>query len=300
MISGFSIIIDNDILYCSNDEKYTSFEIILFIEKLIRSINPKSMWRLDSILLDNPNGKSEIILIKHIENQEGENIFYCVLGDFDAKSPEAFKLLNEFYGKVESTYNLGKNLRETLENPMNNEMLDVSVDFLKLKYEKIIGKRSINNFFGVNGDYNRIMYCGVSNQGLPIISRLYDENMLINLSREANDSNIDLFTSNLSAKLATIAMNTIIRTNRYIKEIHIKNMEDKINNIFILYGYIGEYSLDFIGSGKFELIKNLFENLKEEISEESVLKEEFMGDLAPYKHLRDYLDETVKKLKIEK
>ncbi|MEJ2278615.1 MAG: hypothetical protein P8Y70_12825 [Candidatus Lokiarchaeota archaeon] len=267
MISGFSIILDNDIIYCSNEKTYTSFEIILFIEKLIRSINPKSVWRLDSILLENPQGQLERILIKHIINNN-ENIFYCILGDFEADSPGAFKMLNEFYGKVESAYSSGSTLKEVFNNSMKKDMINVATEFIKLKYEKIIGKGSVSKFFGVNGDLNQIMYCGISNQGLPIISQLYDEEMLINLSREANDSNIELFTSNLSAKLATITMNTIIRTNRYIKEIHIKNMEDTINNIFILYGYMDGYSLDFIASGKFEVIKNLFEELRDKISKE--------------------------------
>ena len=296
MISGFSIIVEDNIVYCSNEQKYTSFEIILFIERLIRSINPRSMWRLDSILLQIPDGRNERIIIKHVINEKGENIFYSILGDFDANAPEAFKMLNEFYGKVESNLNSEGNLREILKKPMKKEMIDVAIDFLILKYEKLIGKRSISKFFGVNGDYNRIMYCGISNQGLPIISRLYDEKMLINLSRKANDNNIELFTSNLSAKLATIAMNTIIRTNRFIKEIHIKNMEDTINNIFILYGYIDGYSLDFIASGKFKIIKELFEQLKGQISNEPVLRQDFMGDLAPYKHLKDYLDQLINQL----
>ncbi|MBD3228964.1 MAG: hypothetical protein GF329_12315, partial [Candidatus Lokiarchaeota archaeon] len=116
MISGFAIIIENNIVYCSNEQKYTSFEIILFIEKLITSINPSGIWRLDSILLQIPDGRNERIIIKHKVNENGQNIFYAILGDFDANAPEAFKMLNEFYGKVESTLSTDGDIKEVIRN----------------------------------------------------------------------------------------------------------------------------------------------------------------------------------------
>ena len=51
MINGFTIILEEDILYCSNQKKYNSFEVILFLEKLLRSINPRNTWRLKKICL---------------------------------------------------------------------------------------------------------------------------------------------------------------------------------------------------------------------------------------------------------
>ena len=35
MITGFSIILDGNVIYCSNEDKCSLFETILYIEKLI-------------------------------------------------------------------------------------------------------------------------------------------------------------------------------------------------------------------------------------------------------------------------
>ncbi len=69
MITGFTIILEDDILYCSDDLKYNAFEIVLFVEKLISSVNPRNTWRLRKICLKNqksgrgikdPKGKGNI------------------------------------------------------------------------------------------------------------------------------------------------------------------------------------------------------------------------------------------------
>ena len=49
-------------------------------------------------------------------------------------------------------------------------------------------------------------------------------------------------------------------------------------------------TFDFIASGDFLRIKNIFKQLVDEISKEVVFHEEFLGDLKPYKHLQQYLD----------
>ena len=41
MISAFSIIFEDKILYCSKKKKYRAFEVLLFVDKLLKSINPK-------------------------------------------------------------------------------------------------------------------------------------------------------------------------------------------------------------------------------------------------------------------
>ncbi|MFX1481236.1 MAG: hypothetical protein ACFFCI_24410, partial [Promethearchaeota archaeon] len=66
MISGFTIILEDDILYCSNAKKYSAFEIVLFVEKLLRSINPKNTWRLKKICLKDKKYGRERIVVKHI------------------------------------------------------------------------------------------------------------------------------------------------------------------------------------------------------------------------------------------
>ncbi|MFX0048784.1 MAG: hypothetical protein ACFE8G_11555, partial [Candidatus Hermodarchaeota archaeon] len=137
----------------------------------------------------------------------------------------------------------------------------------------------------------KVIYCGISTQGLPIISQLYDKTLLNNFHREITDENVELLTSSISAKLATIIMNTQIRAKTNIKEVHFNDLGDHDCKKVIFCSPINDYSLDFIASGDFIKIKEIFKQLEEYISREQILRDEFVGDLKPFRYLKTQLDE---------
>ncbi|TXT58076.1 MAG: hypothetical protein BAJALOKI2v1_450019 [Promethearchaeota archaeon] len=296
MIDGFAIILEEKILYVSNQDHYSSFEIILFVEKLISSINPDNIWHLNNIFLEDPDGNKERIAIKHVITENNQNLFYCVIGDFDVTSNETFEMLDDFCAKVESSYNSISLLKQASQKSMFKDMIDLTVDYINFKYKNVLKKKpQFTN--GIGKKLNKVLYAGISNQGLPIISRLYDTSLLFNNHSNLSEEDIELFTSDLSAKLATITMNAIIRTNKVIKEIHLTDLKDNNKNVIILYGYINGYSLDFIASGDFRKIEDVFQELTARVSQEPILHEEFAGDLKPYKHLKNYLDNLIEEIK---
>ncbi len=296
MITGFSIILDEEVIYCSNEDKYSLFETILFIEKLIHSINPNHIWRLNSIFFED-NGTNEGIIIEHVITDENRNIFYCISGDFDIESEETQNMITEYHERIEASYSSIKLLEKASENSMLHDMISLTIEYIRLKYNDDIKIENSNESLEdqdlnlENG--NKILYCGISNQGLPIISKLYNIGFIDTLKEESNEERIEVFSSKLSAKLATIAMNTLIRAQTNIKEIHIKDLREELENIVILYGYIHGYSLDFVATGNLNQINNVFIKLKDKISKETVLSEDFGGDLKPYKHLKKYLDNLI-------
>ncbi len=293
MITGYGIILEDDILYCSNENTYNSFEIVLFVEKLISSINPNRTWRLSNIYLKGFRMGKERMIIKHIFTENNQNLFYCINGDFSATSEVAYKMLEEFYDKITNYYKTTDLLVQASKKPIFTEIIETATDYLWDKYEPLLETELNNESNGTNGN-SKILYCGISVQGLPIISKLFDKNMLKFLNKEITDENVELYNSNLSGKLATIAMNTVIRAKTSIREIHIDDMDDKLNKKIILYDEINKYSLDFFAMGDFRRIKNSFNKLKDKIANEKILSEEFSGDLKPYRYLQSYLDEIVK------
>ena len=288
MITGYGLILEDDILYCSNEEKYSIFEIILFVEKLLRSFNPKQTWRLNHVYLRSVNKERERILIRHFLTKAKKNLFILVCGSFKESSQEIRNLLLEFSEKVKVYYNTGDILNNASKKPIFNEIIKIIIDFLGEKYEPLLDKEEMKAEVD-HGTTNTILYGGISTQGLPIITRLFDPTLLNNLDKEINDENIDLFNSNLSGQLATIEMNTFIRTGKYnIKEIHIADLEDKKNKKVILYENIGSYSLAIFASGNFFEIKDIMKLLKIQVSKEEILKQEFSGDLKPFRYLEKY------------
>ncbi|MFX1312991.1 MAG: hypothetical protein ACFFHD_10300 [Promethearchaeota archaeon] len=288
MISGFTIILEDKILYCSDENKYNAFEIVLFVEKFLHSINPKNTWRLKKISLKDEKIGREKILIEHIITDLNQNLFFCILGNFDTASKEAFKMLDEFSKQVNIQFKNFTELKYASGESTFEEIISLITNYLEDKYtepleEEIIYTNKDNNII------NKILYAGISSQGLPIISQLYDINLLKNLEQERTYENVELFSSDLSAKLATISMNTQIRAKTKIKEIHLYDIEEEESKKIILFGNIHRYSLDFIASGDFYNIKNVFKRLKDKMTMDPVFHQEFTGDLRPFKHLKQLL-----------
>lgn len=293
MINGFTIILEEDILYCSNQKKYNSFEVILFLEKLLRSINPRNTWRLKKICLKDGKVGRERIIVKHIVTKKYQNLFFCVIGNFDVGSNETFKIVNEFSKQVNKYFkNLAK-LKRASEEPTFNDVITLIINYLEDKYTEPLEEEIIFDE-DENDVKNNILYAGISSQGLPIISQLFDTNLLMNLVKENTNENIELFTSDLSAKLETISMNTQIRAKTKIKEIHFVDTEDSYNKMIILFGNINGYSLDFIASGNFYKIKEIFKQFKAKMIMEDIFQKEFAGDLKPYIHLKRHVNEIIK------
>ncbi|TFG24734.1 MAG: hypothetical protein EU529_03320 [Promethearchaeota archaeon] len=286
---SFGIVLKDEILYCSNEDKYNFLEIILFVEKLIRSFNPKQTWRLNSIYLKRAKDK-ERLFIRHEITETNKNLFFIVSGAYEENSQEIRKMLKNFFEKVNTNYNTGELLEKSSKKPIFKEIIDNITDFLWNKYEILLEQEEIKQEVD-HETTNKILYGGISSQGLPIISKLFDPTLLNNLDKKITTENIELFNSSFSAQLATIEMNTLIRTNKYkIKQIHIFDLEDKKNKKIILYDNIDKnhFSLTIFASGNFFEIKDLMKLLKFQISKEYILHKEFSGDIKTYKYLDNY------------
>ncbi len=288
MITGFAIILDEEVLYVSNSNKYSSFEIVLFVEKLTSSLNPKNHWRLTNIYFEGESGKERMI-IKHVVTESNQNLFYCITGDFPSNSKEVSKLMEEYIEKVTANYETAEKIKKFSNNSEFSKIIKLITGYLWDKYREPIEDETIDLKY--SDMENKIIYCGLSAQGLPIISQLYDKTLLNNFHKEINDENVELFASSISAKLATIIMNTQIRANTNIKEVHFNDLGDHDFKKIILCSPINEFSLDFIASGDFIKIKEIFKQLKKDISQEPILRNEFVGDLKPFRNLKTQLNE---------
>jgi len=288
MITGFAIVLDEEVLYVSNSNKYPSFEIVLFVEKLISSLNPKNFWRLTDIYFEGEPGKERMI-IKHTVTENNQNLFYCITGDFPSNSKEVSKLLDEFIEKVAANYETAEIIKKVSNNSEFSKVIKLITGYLWDKYREPIEDEIID--LKCSDMENKIIYCGISAQGLPIISQLYDKTLLNNFQREITDETVELYASSISAKLATIIMNAQIRAKTNIKEVHFNDLGDHGCKKIILCSPINEYSLDFIASGDFIKIKEIFKQLEEIISQEHILRNEFVGDLKPFRYLKTQLDE---------
>jgi hypothetical protein len=247
---------------------------------------------LKKICYKNHKTGKERIIVKHIVTKKQQNLFFCIIGDFKVGSEETFKIVNEFSKQVNLHYKNLAELKNASEESTFKDIISLITAYLKDKYTEPLEEEIIFDDTE-NHRKNTILYAGISSQGLPIISQLYDINLLMNLTHENTNENIELFTSELSAKLETISMNTQIRAKTNIKEIHFVDTEDIKNKMIILFDNINGYSLDFIASGNFYKIKDIYKQFKSKLVVDATFQKEFEGDLKPFKHLKQHLDEIV-------
>jgi len=197
--------------------------------------------------------------------------------------------MEEYIEKVTANYETAEKIKKFSNNSEFSKIIKLITGYLWDKYREPIEDETID--LKCSDMENKIIYCGLSAQGLPIISQLYDKTLLNNFHKEINDENVELFASSISAKLATIIMNTQIRANTNIKEVHFNDLGDHDFKKIILCSPINEFSLDFIASGDFIKIKEIFKQLKKDISQEPILRNEFVGDLKPFRNLKTQLNE---------
>jgi len=306
-----AIILEEEILYCSNEEKLFTFEMILFIKELIKIINPNHTWRLYNVVFRRYRTGKERLVIKHFFNEENQSVFFCINCLFEDNTSEANKLLNEFYEDVKIQFNTIESLREVSKDLQFKETLNKITDNLGDKYNGLLKEGIEDKTQDSELDIeNKIIFCGISNQGTPLISHLFDKSFLEELGKELNNFNILYLNSNLSALLSTISMNALIRARVNMKEIHFIDLEAPRCTKLFLIGQISgmdvtlmlrllstkraipeRYTLDFFASGDVNKLKKTFKLLKNKLSKDEILNMDFGGDLTPFKGLEKYFDE---------
>lgn len=292
MITGFSIILNDNIIYCSNETQYSSFEIILFLKELLTNMNPNQTWRINKLILQSLQFKKEIMIIKHLV-KDGDQLFYCVSGDFNEYSKITNNMLEEFQKKVETYYKSIDVLKEAYKKDLFNTIVENICDYLWEEYESVLEDEDMeDDVMYTDFESNKIMYCGVSSQGLPIISQLFDNSLLKNLDFKIDDEKSEVFISNISSKLATIAINALIRAKSRIKTIYIKDLDEDCFK-YIFFGELSAYTIDLFGSGNFFQINSLFEDLVSDLLKSGLLNDEYDGDLKPFRKLSKYIEDFI-------
>lgn len=292
MITEFCIILNNNIIYCSDESRYNTFEIILYLKDLLTNINPKNTWRLHKIALESVHSKRETIIIKHIV-LNGDQLFFCMIGKFSEFSVKCYELLRDFQNKVEIYYKSIEILKQAHKKVLFKTIIENIVDFILKKYEELFD----NEWFEVDAMYNdfkenKIIYCGISADGLPIIYKLFNNSLFKNLDFKVNDEKREIFISNFSSKLSTVAVNALIKANYYLKSIHIKDIEENSFK-YSLFGEINGYTVEMVGMGNYFQIQKIFDELLNALSKYEVLQNTFDGDLKPYKALNNDIEQIM-------
>src|SRR5271157_4559843 len=293
---AFALISNEDILFCSDETAYAYFEIAIFADALNRQLSGNRWWLHKIILSPMDVERNLLILIRVLKVKEDSSLLFCVVGDFPGGTLIGYDLLAEFEQRLTAIYSCASllSMAGSKQDAFVNLCKEI-VSMLLQKHQDHIDSQSVDEeeFTGEA----HIHYCGLSWQGLPIFSKIFDDTLICNIPLGNGISQQEMLESVLSAKLATIVMNTVIRAQAYVHSIQI--MVDPHSHFYHLINFgnlPNNHSLELYASGQPKHVNSLFTELMSRIQSDPTFTMPFTGDLKPYEEVKNLLSKHLMQL----
>lgn len=289
------LIVDDDVLYSSREEHLARFEVVVFANALNRSISAGN-WRLHKMVLVplDPEATKELVFVK-TERVGNFDVLFCLMGSLD-DAVLGYQLLDAFHAKVTAVYQPSQLM--SMSGGKAEILKQLCDEAAVAVIEQLEGMDEISGRKGSYPDVPpRIHYCGISSQGLPIASRMFDEEILQHLPPELEMPGMSVreyVETTLSAKCATIVMNSLIRAQANVQSLELK--VDDQHYHFIYFKDVGAYTVEMYGSGNPEGVERLFELVAQMIEDVPGIPPSFTGDLKPYAPLKELLGHLPERL----
>ena len=296
MIISFCLIVNDQIIYTSSEEDYAVFESVIFSNALLKTIS-KNKWRLHKIIINyfNSSESEKILIHQKYYLDLNLDLLFCVKGNFSEGSKIGYDLLLNFEKDINVIYPINK-LKDMI-NGIKNAFIQYCDEIcisLEEKYkDRISDEKDFHEKFE---DQSALLYIGLSNQGLPIISKLFGLNLIepdVILDEESLKRKIEFFESTISGQLATIHMNALIRAQIKINEIQIIIDPEEKHYAFINFTNLGlndQYILELFTMGNPYKSKDFLNMLKNTINNRfECVHKPFIGELKFYSELKQFL-----------
>ncbi len=287
---SLALIVDDSLVFSNIEAHNPRYEVVIFANALNKSLSG-GKWGLHKIVMqpEDTNAGEEQIIVKSFKAGEIE-ILYCANGKFDHHPP--YHILEMFEKRLSSIYR-PEMLSQSYDGKgdiLRNIAAEIT-EYVLQELEKMAPKAE--EFPDVPP---RIHYLGITSMGLPIVSRMYDEEIIQHLGSGTHPemSQKEYMESVLSAKCATIVMNTLIRAQAQVKSIQLKVDDTKYH--FIYFRPLGNYTVELYASGNPVTIERLFDIIISLLEKSPALNTTFQGDLKPYGSLKEILDNLPEKL----
>jgi hypothetical protein len=142
---------------------------------------------------------------------------------------------------------------------------------------------------------NQIIYAGISSDGLPIVSKLYENQELLHFDDPQKQS---LVTTILSGQLATISINALIRAQVYMDSIQIKLNPDENRFLFFNFGTFGfhnNFTFVTLTVGNPYDLEPYFDVIRNRLNAVDIFDEPFSGALKLYAPIKEFFDQLQNK-----
>jgi hypothetical protein len=255
MNTTISIILDDSIIYCSQESFYPKSEIIIITNSFLKQLAEERNWILHQIILQSTSntGPEKILIRRFASKNKKHELILTVSGHFQNGAAVGYLLLDELYENISTAYSIEK-VGKWSARDLNN--FKIFCDFtasgmiasITDKLLRIYPKRQQEIM------QNQLIYMSISTNGLPVLSNLFENQTLF---RVDDIQKRNLITTALSGQLATISTNTLIRAKCYLHSIQFK-IDHETDQLlffnFIQIGNLGQYLLETLSTGDPDII----------------------------------------------
>jgi hypothetical protein len=279
----FALIVDNSILYCSNPNAYPKFEIICIINQLIKNIADARPWALHKVLVQ-PTASfcgEKILIRKFLSQNQATEMILCLVGEFNQGADFGYELIDGIFQNLNDQFCIDHIKENFVEKESKiKDLCDLlSPKHLGNAYEDFMNSQAKSeSYIGPN----KLIYSGISTNGLPIISQMHDGHEIFRLDTE--DKKL-LMTSILSGQLATIAMNAYVLAGVYLDSIEVKISSHENRFLFFhfaQFGYQNMFTLECISTGTPDVIWGEIRSVIPQLLSQHVYQKAFEGNLKEF------------------
>ncbi|MHA1680747.1 MAG: hypothetical protein ACTSUE_07050 [Promethearchaeota archaeon] len=302
LILNYGLIIDQEVIYASNDEFESILQIVNFSNSFVNNLNGGRLTKINHIYED--KAYSTLVRTKVIANNK--NLLLILSGSYDV-FPATFQqeIFSNFINEVESTFNT-KRIEKTYRNDNTNFEIKMHgvVSKIDTGLALINEMEKSNDGFLVKpvSDLNTIIhYVGISTVGIPVRNRLYDDQLVSSFKIPTKEgmARDDTLRTLISAQFSAIVNSSLIKARTRIAEVQLEFVDPRTNELrkliaaFFPIGYKNQYVLEICYEGMREVIEGFRKACNTMFTK--FLQIKFKGNLKDFEFVADILEKLPEK-----
>jgi hypothetical protein len=293
-MTDFCVIYNDRIFYCSKEELYNKFELVVFANQLSKQLADGRSWTLHKLVLQPALSlsKENILIRRYLSSAGNMELLICILGQFESGAQYGYQIIDGIFQEINKNFCIESITEQNIESNSDFQSLCelLSANHIGTAYEDFLNSYAApENFVGKN----QLVYSGISVNGLPIISQIYEKQSILQITDSDKKS---LITTILSGQLATIAANAYIRAQCYVDSIQIKISPFENRFIFfnfLQFGHQMQYNYESLTTGNPNELMEVLTHITKKLNEIPVFAGPFQGILKQYNPIKSDLEAIV-------
>ncbi|MFX0100613.1 MAG: hypothetical protein ACFFCS_13645 [Candidatus Hodarchaeota archaeon] len=285
-----------EVLYASNQDFEVLLQIVEFANSFALNIQDGQLSRIEHV-----SGNVRFSTLVYSRTLPSSNQLMCVISGSMERLPLTFQkqVLDNYVKEINTNFNINK-----IEKIFDEKFEEFSIKMHRITSKIDSGLDLIHAIEETQEDFlikesraerTRIFYLGVSTSGIPVMNRLYGDELLSHFYLPVKEGSTlsEVLQTLLSAQFSAIVNSSLIKANTIIQEINVNYTDmdtldlKSMRIAFFPIGYKGQYTLEVFFQGNKENIQGFYKACGTMFNK--YLQNPFKGNITEFAILDDLL-----------